>query len=280
MEPLKKKGRAIVYLVGIALVLGAMALLRDCASGKSTFGIQRSEGDTIDVAIAYSPQICYTYDDTLGGLHYDMLREIASAHGMVLKFHPVMSLERSLALVDSDVVDLLVADVPMTAEYRERYNFLEPVTVDRQVLVQLRDTTTGVGRVRSALDLGGEKVWVASGSSVVSRIHALGREIGDTIYVMTEKEYGAEQLAIMTALGEIPLAVVSSKAASEMAKDYPQLDIVTEVSFNQFQSWIASGRRSWVADSITTWVRDYKKTPAYRNLLNRYSTLPAPSNAE
>ena len=32
---------------------------------------------------------------------------------------------------------------------------------------------------------------------------SLGREIGDTIYVKSESDYGPEQLAIMTALGEI-----------------------------------------------------------------------------
>lgn len=273
MELIPKKGNGLLYATLLLLVLLGMYGLRRC-SAKEIYGvggIQPAGGDTVNVAIEYTPLVCYTYGDTLGGLHYDMLRDIASRHGLVVKFHPVTSFEKSLRLVEDSVVDLLVADFPMTAEFRGRYRFLEPVVVDRQVLVQLADSVTGHGAVRSALDLGGDTVWIASGSSVESRIQNLGREIGDTIYVVKESDYGPEQLAIMTALGEIPRAVISRRVAREIAADYPDLDIVTEVSFNQFQSWIAGKHRAVLADSLDRWIADYKSTAAYDSLLIRYS---------
>lgn len=273
MELMPKKGNGLLYATLLLFVLLGMYGLRRCADGKNPVGIGgivSSGGDTIDVAIEYTPLVCYTYADTLGGLHYDMLREIASKHGLAIKFHPVTSFDRSLALLDDSVVDMLVADVPMTAEFRERYRFLEPVVVDRQVLVQLRDSVSGHGPVRSALDLGGDTVWIAAGSSVESRIRNLGREIGDTIYIIPENEYGPEQLAIMTATGDIPRAVISRRIAREIAKDYPRLDVVTEVSFNQFQSWIAGIHSDIPADSLDLWIGLYKETEAYDSLLERY----------
>ncbi|WP_295727923.1 transporter substrate-binding domain-containing protein [uncultured Muribaculum sp.] len=273
MELMPKKGNGLLYATLLLFVLLGMYGLRRCADAKNPVGvggIVPSGGDTIDVAIEYAPLVCYTYADTLGGVHYDMLREIASSHGVAIKFHPVTSFDRSLALLDDSVIDMLVADVPMTAEFRGRYRFLEPVLVDRQVLVQLRDSVSGHGPVRSALDLGGDTVWIAAGSSVESRIRNLGREIGDTIYIIPEKEYGPEQLAIMTATGEIPRAVISRRIAGEIAKDYPRLDVVTEVSFNQFQSWITGRHSDIAADSLDIWINRYKATDAYRALLERY----------
>jgi membrane-bound lytic murein transglycosylase MltF len=273
MELKPKKNIGLLYVVLLLTVLLAMYGLHRCSDrGDMTFaGIMTSGGDTLDVAIEYAPPVCYTYKDTLGGLHYDMLRDIAAQHGLKLKFHPVTSIEKSLPLIHDNVVDLLVADVPMTAEFREQYRFLEPIAVDRQVLVQRRDSVSGVGAVRNAIDMGGDTVWVAAGSSVASRIHSLSREIGDTIYVKTESEYGAEQLAIMVAVGEIKHAVISRRIAGEIAKDYPQLDVVTEVSFSQFQSWIASTRHAAVIDSLDVWIKAYKTTPAYTDLLSRYA---------
>lgn len=100
-------------------------------------------GDTIDVAIEYSPMSFYRYNDTLGGFNYDLLRTIAKRHDMTLKFHPIVSLSQSLEYIDNNTYDLLAADLPATADFKERYTLLEPVLLDKQVLVQRRDSTSG-----------------------------------------------------------------------------------------------------------------------------------------
>lgn len=125
MELMPKKGNGILYATLMLFVLLGMYGLRRCAvdNNHSSAEIRPSGADTIDVAIEYTPLVCYTYGDTLGGLHYDMLRDIASRHGLVVKFHPVTSFEKSLPLIHDSIVDLLVADLPMTAEFRQRYRF-------------------------------------------------------------------------------------------------------------------------------------------------------------
>ena len=48
-----------------------------------------SSGDTLDIAIEYSPVTYYTYEDTLGGYNYDLLRMMSDSAGCPMKFHPV-----------------------------------------------------------------------------------------------------------------------------------------------------------------------------------------------
>lgn len=269
-KPIKKKNNAIVLLAGLGLAIGAMYSLRRCNSSDMPWRPVASGGDTIDVAIEYSPMSFYRYNDTLGGFNYDLLRTIAQRHGMTLKFHPIVSLSQSLEYIDNNTYDLLAADLPATADFKERYTLLEPVLLDKQVLVQRRDSTSGVPHVKSQLDLAGDTVWIVEGSSVESRITNLGREIGDTIYMRFEPEYGAEQLFLMVATGEINNAVISERVARDLVKDYPDVDISTNISFTQFQSWIISEKRPSLGDSLNLWISDFKKTKEYDALMKRY----------
>ena len=179
-QPIKKKSNTIVLLAGLGLALGAMYSLRRCGHSDVPPRHVSSGGDTIDVAIEYSPMSFYRYEDTLGGFNYDLLRIIARDHGLTLKFHPIVSLSQSLGYIEDNTYDILAADLPATADFKDNYNLLEPVLLDRQVLVQRRDST-GEAPVKSQLDLAGDTVWVVEGSSVKSRIVNLGHEIGDTI---------------------------------------------------------------------------------------------------
>ncbi len=273
MKPFKLKfGTIVVYVVILALVVLVMINLRRCSASSDKAGIPESSGgDTIDVAIEYSPLSFYTYNDTLGGFNYDLLKLLASKHGLVLKFHPVVSLSNALKHIDDNTYDILAAELPVTAEYKDRYELLEPVLLDKRVLVQLKDSVTGDVRIKSQLDLAHDSVWIVDGSSIKGRIENLSREIGDTIYIKSDPEYGSEYLFLMTALGEIKQAVVSERVAKAMSDEYPQVDVSTGISFNQFQSWVASNKRPELKDSMNKWISEIKLTPEYKELEERYS---------
>lgn len=85
-----------------------------------------------------------------------------------------------------------------------------------------------------------------------------------------EPEYGAEQLFLMVATGEINNAVISERVARDLVKDYPGVDISTNISFTQFQSWIISEKRPSLGDSLNLWISDFKKTKEYDALMKRY----------
>lgn len=268
-QEMPRKKNALPLLGGLMVALTLMYTLGNC--GRSSGGTEtiRSGGDTIDVAIEYSPLSFYQYDDTLGGYNYDLLRLLARDHGLKLKFHPVTAVSKPLEKLENGTYDLLVADLPTTIELKEKYTLLEPVLLDRQVLVQRKDSAGNV-RVHSQLDLADDTLWVIAGSSIATRINNLAKEIGSDIHVKTDKDYGAEQLFIMTSLGEIDNAVVSERVARELAKEYPNVDISTNISFTQFQSWITDKNNTALSDSINKWLVDLKKTDDFQLLTQKY----------
>lgn len=256
------------YLALLVAVLALMFMLKQCSSESVYSPVEAvpSGGDTLDVAMEYSPLLMYRYEDTIGGFNYDMIRMLAAQEGLTLKFHPVTTLPEALAGLDKGLYDIVVADLAGTAYFQERYMVTEPVYIDRQVLVQLKDSDM----VQSTLDLGGKDVWVPANASVVNRLHNLSAEIGDSIFVHQDTQYGAEQLVMLVAVGDIERAVVNETVAHAMSGNYPQLDMSTKVSFSQFQPWILDKNNPELARRIDSAIVSFKKSPRYQELMQRY----------
>jgi len=267
IEKPAKRGQMILYLVLLAVVVGFMVALSMCDKPVEQQGLQPSGGDTLDIAIEYSPVTYYTYDDTLGGYNYDLLRMISRNTGRPMKFHPIVTLEKALAGLEDGHYDVVVAQYPMTAGDTARYAFTQPIYIDQQVLVQRR----GSNAIHSQLDLAGDTVWVVKGSPMKQRIASLSREIGDTIYVHVDELYGPEQLMMMVSAGEIRYAVVNRSIARAMGTKLPNLDRSVAISLSQFQSWMVSKHRQGLRDTLNLWHNQVKRdTAAYLGLQRRY----------
>lgn len=269
MKQIKPIGKgASMLLTGLLIAsFGLMIAMRGCTSqlppSRSDFA--PGSGDTINVAIDYSPLSLYRYADTLGGFNYDLIRMVTEEMHRPMKFHPVVSFSRAVERLESGEFDIIVTSTPATASFMERFRFTEPVYLDRQILVT-RDST-----VKSQLNLGRRTIRVVAGSPVADRLRHLSREIGDTIIVEQDSTNGPEQLFILAATGQIPMAVIDSRTAADMAPSYEGLDLSTAISFNQFQSWIMRpDSTSALADSIDTTLRRIKATKRYNELLQRY----------
>ena len=262
-----KRGQMILYLTLLAVVVGCMVALIMCDKPVEGPDTRPSGGDTLDIAIEYSPVTYYTYADTLGGYNYDLLRLMSLKAGRPMKFHPVVTLEKALAGLEDGHYDVLVAQFPMTAGDTARFAFTDPIYIDQQVLVQRR----GSDAIHSQLDLAGDTVWVVKGSPMVGRIASLSREIGDTIYAHVDELYGPEQLMMMVSSGEIRYAVVNRSIARAMASQLPNLDRSVAISLSQFQSWMVSKDRKGLCDSLNRWHNAVKlDTATYLGLQRRY----------
>ena len=262
-----KHGQLALYATLLVVAVALMAALRHCSGGNATADRPTaSGGDTIDVAIEYSPATCYTFDDTLGGFDYDLLRLLAAQHGTPLKFHTIVTLRRGLDGLADGTYRLLVAQFPVTAQQRQHYIFTEPVYIDQQVLVQ----RSGLNTIDSQLLLAGDTVHVVAGSPMASRIEGLSREIGDTIHVVAEPLYGPEQLTMMVAAGEIKYAVVNRRIARQMAQRIGGIDCSLEISLSQFQAWALAPRDIALRDSLNIWLNDAVSTDEYKELHRRY----------
>jgi membrane-bound lytic murein transglycosylase MltF len=260
------KGRAVLYVALLAVTIALMVMLSRCDQPVVLDQDQPSGGDTLDIAIEYSPVTYYSYDDTLGGFDYDLLRLVSQRSGRPMKFHPIVTLAKGLEGLNDSTYDVLVAQFPMTAAARQRYLFTNPIYIDKQVLVQ--HVSTGV---RRQFQLAGDTVWVVKGSPMKERIEGLSREMGDTIHVMADPTHGAEQLMMRVAAGEIKFAVVNQSIARAMAKKLPKLDVSVDISLSQFQAWVLRKDNQQLCDSINNWLERIKADKAvYEPLNTRY----------
>ena len=263
----------VIYAVLLIIAIVAMIALKRC--GNTQFGSKaephQSGGDTIDVAIEYSPISYYTYADTLGGFEYDLLRLIASQQQQPVKFHPIVTLQKALDGLKKGEYDLLVAQFPVTVSNKQQFLFTDPVYLDRQVLVQRKDPETGKAKVNSQLDLAGCTLHIVKGSPMKEHIEGLSREIGGDIHIVVDDIYGPEQLFLQVATGEIEYAVINESIAASLVKDYSkEVDVATAISFSQFQSWVLNKNDSTLCGKLNMWLKQAQELPQYGSLVSRY----------
>ena len=268
-KPFLVRPKMWLYLLLLAVTIATMVMLNRCSRQAATSQFVAASGDTLNVAIEYSPLSLYMYDDTLGGFNHDLLALIQIRAARPVKMHPIVNLKQSLELLNDGTFDIVAAQLPSTTDFKNKFLFSDSIYIDRQVLVQKRDSLGNVA-IRSQLDVAGRTLYVVDGSPVVTRIRNFAREIGDTINVVTERRYGQEQLFLMVNAGEIDFAVINEKLAKTMAKRYPAIDVSTAVSFNQFQSWVLKKDNRQLADSLNRWLSDVRTTSAFKELYKRY----------
>lgn len=267
-----KVGQAVFYMALLVLAFAAMAMLRHCSSPPVGAEKQQiaSGGDTLDVAITYSPMTFYRYADTLGGFSYDLLRVMASDGDFVFKYHPVSSTSKALQGLKDGLYDILVSDLARTSEVGNDFAFTSDVYFDRQVLVQPKSIADSGATVKSQLDLAKKRVWVEESTPAYWRLKHLSAEIGDTIFIETDNRYTSEQIMVKVAVGDVPLAVVNERVAKILAPDYPQIDISTSVSFTQFQSWVVRAADKSLLARLNASLDSIKVSDRYVELSRRY----------
>lgn len=256
MTPLQPiKGKLPLYGLLLILAVALMGMIKHCSHhDSSATESPRATGDTIDIAIEISPIALSTCADTLGGFYYDLMRYIAKKENLAVKFTPFSQIESALDGLESGRYDMVIADLPITTAMREKFLFTDPIALDREVLVQLKDSLSGKPKAMIQNDLRGDTVWIPAGSPFRDRLINLSHEIGDTIYIEEDPDYASEQLVMLVALGDLPRAVVNEQIARSLAGRYPNLDISLDISFTQFQSWAVSPNRQVLLDSLNLWL--------------------------
>ncbi len=262
------KSRLPIVGAAIVLILGIIGFIRRPAASPDRFG--KADGDTLTVGIEMSPLSYTLQNDTAEGFDYMVLRDIAREHKLNIALRPVADMSEAFRMLHDGKLDILIGSMARTTALQEHFLLTEPVYYDKQVLVQRADSVGGRGPILSQEQLRGDTVWVAAGSPNMTRLRNMMKELGDTIHVNSADGYSAEHLGILTALGEVKQAVINEAVARRLAERYPQLDIATPISFEQFQCWAVAPRDSVLCDSLDSWLTAFKETPRYRELIARY----------
>ena len=270
MKKNKFSGRLpILVSVAVAILVVIGVWRRYGSDSTIAYSYVRPGGDTLSVGIEMSPLTYFFSNDTAEGLDYEILRQMAAAHHRPVVFYPVGQLEEAFQKLYDGDFDVLVASMPSTSAVKKYFPMSDAVYVDRQVLVQRADSTSG-RYISSVEQLVGDTVWMVEGSPFLLRMNNLNRELGDNIHVRTIPGNSAENLAMMTALGQVPRAVVGEAAGRRVAMDYPELDVSTPLALSHFQCWAVAPGDSVLLDSLNTWLAQFKATPAFAELARKY----------
>lgn len=265
---MNKRKQIIIYIVLLLAAFFAMAKLKRCSSVDY---VVRGEVliDTLNVGIEYSPISFYMDGDTICGFNYDLIKLLANRGGFEIKFYPLSSVEAGLNGLNNQLYDILLAQIPKNSEMMSQYLFTEPLYIDKQVLLQRIDSL-GLVVVNSQLDLAGKSVYVIEGTSARERLNSLADEIGGDINVISDDKLGQRELFQEVSDSVIDYAIVSYQSARRFVNDSTNVDLSTDISFSQFQSWVLSVEDSLLCDTINSLIIELKDTPTMLQLYKRY----------
>lgn len=244
-----------------------MGITKNCSTlNLPEMKYKQSGGDTLDVAISYGPLSYYLYDDTLGGLNYDILRYFQNQTSSPLKLIPVSNIDKALSQLEQNKIDL-VAALPADYNLKKRFLTSESIYLDRLVLLQNLEREK---KINSVLDLGEDTVMVSKGSPALARLLNLRDETGIDIPIKEMEDLSEELLCLNVVINKNHLVVVNEKIAKKMQAEYPILSFENPISFTQFQVWLFNKNDTLLMKKIDNWFNEFKFTEEYKDLLRRY----------
>ena len=272
-----KKTRKIlwIYCSLLVLVVATMASLWPYRQEKQPLPPRDypeiSQEGILRVVTEYNPTGYFIDGDTILGFQYELCQAIARVSGLEVQMQLEMTLDKSFDLLNRQTVDVIARNIPITTEVKEHYLFTEPIILNRQVLVQRTAAANqGTEPIRNQLHLGKKTLYLPKDSPALLRIHNLEHEIGDTIYVHEDELYSDEQLIILVAKGDIDFAVCNQQNAEQLLDQYPEIDIQTDISFTQLESWVMRSDSPVLRDSLNSWLDRLKADGTYKKIHNQY----------
>ena len=230
----------------------------------------RSEG-ILRVVTEYNQSGYFVSGDTIQGFQYELCRAISEISGLEVQIVLDMSLAESFTNLKNRKYDIIARNIPVTSEIKENYLFTDPVVLSKQVLVQrATKENDSIQPVRNQLELAGKTLYIPVNSPALLRIQNLQHEIGDTINVVEDSRYSSEQIIIMVARGDIDYAVCDLQIAAVAAKQFPEIDIDTDISFTQLQSWAVRKESVALLDSLNNWFKIIRDQGIYDEIYKRY----------
>ncbi|MCD4679572.1 MAG: transporter substrate-binding domain-containing protein [Bacteroidales bacterium] len=220
------------------------------------------------------------------GYQLEMMELFAKHLGVNLEVHVTNDLSKNFQCLKSGRCDVIALDLTVTRQRSKVVDFAEPHGQTRQVLVQrkpdkwwtLSSYEIEKQLIRSPLFLAGKTIHVQSNTAYVKRLRNLQEEIGDTIYIIEDRENEEESLIAMVATGEIEYTVCDEQLALVNKTYYKNLDVSTPVSFHQNLAWAVRKGADSLKTKISEWMLQFRKTRSYAFLYNKYFKNPRSVN--
>ena len=270
------KKQLYFYIILLIIVALAMILLRNSITRKVYPKVRIDYSEIIEkgelsVVTDYNTIGYYVSGDTIQGFQHEMINALKKEWGIDINIFLENNLEDNLRGLQEGRYDIVARSIPVNSELKESIHFTEPLILNKLVLVQRKaQYNNDIEPLRQHLELAKKTIHVADGSPSIFRLNNLSHEIGDTIIVIENPTYEAEQLVMMVASGEIEYTVCDEKVAIRLSQELPEIDISTDISFTQIESWAVRKDSPVLLDSLNSWLSRFKQTHEFKNLIAKY----------
>lgn len=273
----------IIYIILLLIVLAIMGSLilrmKFNISPRDYYEIKQD--GVLRIVTEYNQSGYFMSGDTLQGFQYELCRKLAEYSGLEVEIHLEMSLDKSFEGLENNRYDVIARNIPTTTELKKHYLFVEPIVLNKQVLVQRKAAINqGIKPLRNQLELAKKILYVPQNSPAILRLQNLQYEIADTIHIVEEPLYSSEQLIIMVAKGDIDYAVCDQQIARLSKKQYPEIDIDTDISFTQLQSWAVRKYSPDLLDSLNHWFARMRKDGTFDHIYRKYYHVISPATTK
>ncbi|MGI6073212.1 MAG: transporter substrate-binding domain-containing protein [Fermentimonas sp.] len=268
--------RLVIYIILLIIAIATMVMIKNNMNKSDKVLLDRdyqeifSTGE-LNVVTGYDNIGYYVMGDTLAGFNYELLKKLEKDWHIDVNIFIDNSLNKSIKGLESQKYDIIARNIPINSDLVELLQFTESLSYDKVVLVQRKaEYNNGKEPVRQHIDLARKKIYIPYDSPAKMRIDNLSHEIGDTIYVVEDPVYSEEQLMMMVADGDIDFTVCSEKMIKKMSRDFPELDVETDISFTQIESWAVRKTSPELLDSLNTWLRHLKSSGEFDDIYEKY----------
>lgn len=274
---MQSRKRLYLYLLLLIVAVVVMILLRTgIKTSRNILSAPRDYSEIIasgelNVVTDYNSIGLYVSGDSLQGFQREMILALEKEWGIKVNLFLENSLDENLEGLQTMRYDLVARNIPVNIQLKDTFAFTNPITLNKQVLVQRKqEYNDSIEPIRQHLDLAGKTIHVAGDSPAILRLKNLSHEIGDTIFIVEDTTYETEQLVIMVASGDIDFTVCDEKMAMRLARVLPEIDIETDISFTQLESWAVRKDSPVLLDSLNSWLHRFKATATFRQIYRKY----------
>ena len=209
----------------------------------------------LNVVTDYSSIGYFVSGDTISGFQHYMIKQLEQDWGIKVSIYLENSLDESLNGLEMGKYDIVARNIPVNTKLKDRFGFTQVIVRNKQVLVQRNpEYNDSIPLIRQQLELAKKVITVPEDSPAILRLQNLSIEIGDTIFIEQDAIYEEEQLVMMVASGDIDYTVCNEMIAKRLASEFPEIDIDTDISFTQLESWAIRKEAPVLLDSLNNWL--------------------------
>ena len=274
---MKFNKRLYLYLILLVVTLTVMIVLHNMLSGQGkppTTPRDYKEimpSGELNVVTDYNTIGYFVSGDSTRGFQLEMMEALEKEWGIKVHLFLENSLDENLEGLLYHRYDLVARNIPVNTQLKDSFSFTDPLMLNKQVLVQRKAAyNDSIEPIRQQLKLAKKTIYVARDSPAILRLNNLSHEIGDTIYINEDPVYEAEQLVMMVAAGDIDFTVCDERVARRLSATFPEIDIETDISFTQLESWAVRRDSPVLLDSLNSWLDRFKGTKAFKTIYDKY----------